>query len=373
MIYLDFAANTPANKEVLQKFIDVETNHPFNPNANNTLVQETKALYDTSMDKLAGLLGVEKSEIVMTSSATESNNMLIKGIAKHYKGKGKHIITTFLEHSSVNGPIGALIQEGYDVDYIDINDDGLIDMDHLKELLREDTVLVSICHVDSEIGLIQPINEIGQFVKENSNSFVHVDGTQALGKIQVELDYIDSYSFAAHKFYGINGCGGLVIKKGLVIEPLHHGGISSSQFRSGTPALGLIVSTVLALELSINKLDEHLLQAKTFNELILNKLSTYPLVRMNSNKHSIPYIINLSFKNIKGEMFKDRLAQKQICVSTKSACSAAFAPSRSVFALTKDRKAARSTLRVSLGHTTTIEEVEEFLGTFDTIYNELSS
>ena len=373
MIYLDYAANTPANEKVLQKFIEVERAHPYNPNSNNALVKETKDLYEMNMNKLAALIGVETSEIIMTSSATESNNLLIKGIAKHYKGKGKHIITSFLEHSSVNGPIGALISEGFDVDYVEIDDQGLIDLEHLKELIRDDTILVAICHVDSEIGLIQEVNKIGRFIKENSNSFFHVDGTQALGKIPVDLEYIDSYSFAAHKFYGINGCGGLIVKKGIIIEPLHHGGISSTQFRSGTPALGLIISTVLALELSIKQLTKNLEQASEFNTIIIDKLSKYPLVKMNSNHHSIPYIINLSFKKIKGEIFKDRLADEQICVSTKSACSAVFAPSRPVFALTKDRKASRSTLRVSLGHTTTLDEVEEFLRKFDKIYNELSS
>lgn len=373
MIYLDYAANTPVDEKVLQMFIEVERNHPFNPNANNSLVKKTKALYEQNMEKLSSLLNIKKSEIIMTSSATESNNLLIKGIAKHNKGKGKHIITTFLEHSSINGPIGALIQEGYDVDYVNLDHQGLVDMEHLKELLRGDTILVSICHVDSEIGLIQNVNTIGKFIHETSNSHFHVDGTQALGKIKVDLSYIDSYAFAAHKFYGINGCGGLILKEGIIIEPLHHGGISSTQFRSGTPALGLIVSTVLALELSLDQLDERYKQVAIFNEIIKDQLSTYPLVRMNSNEHSSPYIINLSFNKIKGEDFKDRLASELICVSTKSACSATFAPSRAVFALTNDRKASRSTLRVSLGYTTTLDEVNEFLEKFNKIYNNLAS
>lgn len=372
MIYLDYAANTPASKIALDKFIEIEENYPFNPSSNNSLAKEAKMCFDQSVDVIGDILGVTGSEVIMTSSATESNNLLIKGIAKHYKGKGRHIITSFLEHSSVNGPIASLVQEGYDVDYVNIDSKGQIDLEHLKELLRPDTILVAICHVDSEIGLIQKVNEIGRFVKENSNSYFHVDGTQALGKIKVSLDFIDSYSFAAHKFYGINGCGGLVLRKGIIIEPLHHGGISDSIFRSGTPALGLTVSSSATLSDCIENLTERYDYVMSLNTKIKKSLEAYSLLKFNSNEFSSPYIINMSFTKIKGEDIKNRLADVGVCVSTKSACSAVFAPSRSVYALTKDKKAARSTLRVSLSHNTSLDEVDEFLEKFHRVYEDLS-
>lgn len=372
MIYLDYAANTPADKRVLEEFVKVEQEHIFNANSTNVLAKETKALYERSIKTIVDILGVKENELIMTSSATESNNLLIKGIAKHNKGKGRHIITTFLEHSSVNGPIGALITEGYEVDYVDIDSSGNVDKEHLLELLREDTILVAICHIDSEIGLIQNINELASLIKENSSSHFHVDGTQALGKIKVDLSLVDSYAFAAHKFYGINGCGGLVLKTGIIIEPLHHGGISSTQFRSGSPALGLVASSALALKLCDELLEERLTSVTKLNTNVKEQLAKYERVRINSNIVSSPYIINISFNKIKGEVFKNKLAEVGICLSTKSACSAVLAPSRAVYALTNDRKAARSTLRISLSHTTTIDEIKEFLEQFDSIYNELN-
>lgn len=372
MIYLDYAANTPADIKVLDKFVEIEQAHIFNANSTNSLAKETKELYEKSVSTIAEIIGVSSSELIMTSSATESNNLLIKGIAKHKKGRGKHIITTFLEHSSVNGPIGALINEGYEVDYVNIDSNGHVDQEHLLELLRDDTILVAVCHVDSEIGLIQNINELGSLIQEHSTSHFHVDGTQALGKINVDLTHVDSYSFAAHKFYGINGCGGLVLKSGIIIEPLHHGGISSTQFRSGSPALGLVASSSLALELCYDSLEERLAKVENLNKIIINQLAVYDKVRINSTSTSSPYIINISFKQIKGEVFKNKLAEVGICLSTKSACSAVFAPSRAVHALTNDRKAARSTLRISLSHLTTKDEVKEFLDRFDNIYNELN-
>jgi len=373
MIYLDYAANTPCDQQVLNRFVQLEENNPFNINSTNLLALPTKELYNNSVEMIAKLLNVHNDELVFTSSATESNNLLIKGIAKHYKGLGKHIITSFLEHSSINGPIAFLQNEGYEVDFVNIDNNGLVDMEHLASLLRSDTLLVSLSHVDSEIGLIQQVNSIGEFIKKNSNSYFHVDGTQAIGKIPVKFDFIDSYSFAAHKFYGLNGCGMLYINKSVIIEPLHHGGISTSIYRSGTPSLGLVGSSALALEIAIRELDARFVYVKKLNEKLVEAFGKYEKVIINSTINSSPYILNISFNKIKGEMVMKELALAGICLSTKSACSAPFAPSRSVFALTGNRKISRSTLRISLSHLTKNEEIEIFLCEFDKIYNEITN
>lgn len=372
MIYLDYAANTPCCLEVLERFLQCEQENPFNPNSSNPLAEGTRNVLRSATQRIANCLGIKENELIFTSSATESNNMSIKGIAKQYKNRGKHLITTYLEHSSVNGAIGALVQEGFEVSYVDITSEGLVDLEHLKMLLRSDTVLVAICHVDSEIGLIQPIDAISDIIRNHSTSFFHVDGTQAIGKIPINLEKVDSYSFAAHKFYGLNGCGGLVLKEGIIIEPLHHGGLSSSAFRSGTPALALIDSMALALEMAMDKLGVRFEHALKMNQQLRLGLAQYKNIRINSTPGSSPYILNMSLQKMKSEAFMDLLAREGICVSTKSACCAVNTPSRPVYALTKDRKGALSTLRVSISHLTTSQEIDEFLEKFQLVYTSLS-
>lgn len=372
MIYLDYAANTPVSQEILDNFVKCEKENLFNPNSNNPLAANTRNKLISATERIAKRIGVKKNEIIFTSSATESNNLAIKGIVKQYKNRGKHIITTYLEHSSVNGAIGYLVEEGFEVEFVDLTKDGLVDLEHLKELLRKDTILVSICHVDSEIGLIQPIDVISDIVKKRSNSFFHVDGTQALGKIKVNLDKVDSYSFASHKFYGLNGCGGLVLKEGIIVEPLFHGGLSVSPFRSGTPALALIDAMALSLDIAVDTLEESYDHVDKLNEKLKKGLIAYKNVYINSNKNSIPHILNISLETLNSEIFKEKLAVEEICVSTKSACCAINTPSRPVFALTKNKKLALSTLRISISHLTTSEEIEIFLEKFDYIYKELN-
>jgi len=364
MLYLDYAANTPACMEAIK----CEVEYPFNPNSGNPLAIPTRRALEEATSNISNVLQVLNKEIIYTSTATEANNLAIKGIARHYKNRGKHMITTYLEHSSVNGAISALTNEGFEVDYVSIDKNGNIDMDHLLELLRPDTIIVSICHVDSEIGLIQDVHKIGQAIKSHSTSYFHVDGTQAIGKIPVDLSYIDAYSFAAHKFYGLNGCGGLVLKEGIIIEAQMHGGVSTTPFRSGTPSLSLISAMSIAMKLAhesrVTRFDEVL----KINQHLVKRLSQYQDVIINSTPQSIPHILNISFKHIKSELVVELLAEKDICLSTKSACCVANTPSRAVMALTNNRKYALSTLRISISHLTTMEDAIRFLKEFDLVY-----
>lgn len=371
MIYLDYSATTPVDKRVLDTFNKVCLEYPGNSNSLHSLGVKSKELEEYVTSKIADILKVKPIEIIYTSSSSESNNTAIKGICLKYKNRGKHIITTSLEHSSVIAPLNYLTKEGFEVDFVNLKEDGTVDLEHLKSLMRDDTLLVSISYVDSELGVVQPINEISKIVKKNPKTFFHVDCTQAVGKINVDLSNIDLASISAHKFYGLKGVSLLIKKENIVIEPLIHGGKSTTVYRSGTPALPLYASMMKALELIIPNIDENTKYISKLNKKIIDKLSTYENVYINSTEKSIVNTINISIKGIKPETFIHALEEYEIYVSTKSACSSADSMSNSVYAVTKDKERASNTIRISLSYLTTEEEIDKFLEVFDKCYNHL--
>lgn len=371
MIYLDYSATTPVNEEVLKVFNKVCLEYPGNSNSLHSLGIKSKELEDYATEKIAKLLKVKPSEIIYTSGSSESNNTAIKGVCNKYKNRGNHIITTNLEHSSVIAPLNYLTKEGFTIDYVKIKDNGLVDIDNLKELLTDETILVSISIVDSEIGLRQNIDEIGKLLKEYPKCIFHVDCTQGIGKINIDFTNIDLASISAHKFYGLKGIGLLIKKENIVIEPLIHGGKSTTIYRSGTPPLPLIVSLMKALELIIPNIDKNYEYITKLNNIIKDKLSTYELVHINSTENSIPHILNFSLLKIKPETFIHALEEYDIFISTKSACSKSNTISSSVYALTKNEELSYQTLRISLSYLTTLEEVNKFLEVFDICYKRL--
>lgn len=371
MIYLDYNATTPVDKRVLDTFNKVCIEYPGNSNSLHSLGIKSKQLEDYATEKIADLLKISPKDIIYTSGSSESNNLAIKGVCSKYKNRGKHIITTFLEHSSVIGPLNYLSNDGYEVDFVKITDEGLVDIDHLKTLLTDDTILVSICLVDSEIGLKQNIDEIGKLLKEYPKCYFHVDCTQAVGKVNIDFTNIDLASISAHKIFGLKGIGMLIKKENIVIEPLIHGGKSTTIYRSGTPALPLIVSLMKALELIIPNIKTNYNYVEKLNKKIISALSKYENVHINSTKNSIPYTINFSLKNIKPETFIHALDENKVYISTKSACSSSDSISNSVYALTKDRDISSTSLRISLSYLTTMEEVDKALEIFDKCYNKL--
>ena len=227
MIYLDYSANTPADPTVLDALYQTERRYIGNPNFAHPAGRAAQVEMARVTDGIAELLGAAPEEIIYTSGASESNNLALKGIVQASRHVGKHIISTALEHSSVGGALSALQQQGCEVDLVDIRRDGTIDLEHLRELLRKDTVLVAVCAVDSELGTVQPIQEIADILRDYPNCRLHVDATQAVGKTKLVLSGVDTMSIAPHKFYGLNGSGLLVKKKDLVIEPQIHGGGST--------------------------------------------------------------------------------------------------------------------------------------------------
>ena len=375
-IYLDYAANTPVDKEVLKTFNEATIKYFGNPNSTHNLGLAAKKQIDISTNNIINNFKEKYKinndmELIYTSGSSESNNLAIKGIARAYRESGKHIITTFLEHSSVSSPLTRLKEQGYEIDLVNINQDGKVNLEHLKSLLREDTILVSISSVDSEIGTIQPVEEIAKILVDYPNCFFHVDCTQSIGKINTNLENVDLISFAPHKFYGLNGFGGLLKKKDIVLEPLIHGGSSSTIYRSGTPVIGQIIAMDKAVEIATKNQDDRNKYVESLNSKLREKLKEYEKVQINTTNTENPYILNLSINKVKAVDFKQELEKYGVCISIKSACSVVISPSRSVMAITHDRKRALSSWRISLSHLVTIEEIEEFLEIFDICYKKL--
>lgn len=372
MIYLDYSANTPADARVLECFCQAEQAFFGNPNAQHTAGFAAKAEMARITDAIAGLLGVGPEEIIYTSGASESNNTAIKGIAHAGRCLGRHIISTPLEHSSVSGCLAALQEQGYKIDLLSVGRDGKVELSQLRELLREDTVLVAVCAVDSELGTIQPIAEIAKILRAYPNCRFHVDATQAVGKTKLVFGGADTLSFAPHKFYGLNGSGILYMRRGVSMEPLIYGGASTTRYRSGTPALALAAAAETALSLALTQQEERATSVQRKNDALRASLAAYPKVCVNSPADAVPHILNLSVQGVRGPVFQKALDERGVCVSVKSACSADGLPSKAVFAVSHDRKNALSSWRVSLSHLTTDEELEGFLAAFDACYRELA-
>lgn len=372
-IYLDYASNTPVDKDVLNTFNEITLKYFANPNSTHILgkvtnkkIQETTENIIKELSKKANL--DENMEIIYTSGSSESNNLAIKGIAKSYKENGKHIISTFFEHSSVSSPLTYLKEQGYEIDIVNITNEGKVDLEHLKSLIRKDTILVSICYIDSEVGIVQPIEEIAKIVKEYPNCFFHVDCTQAVGKINIDLKNIDLISFAPHKFYGLNGFGALIKNKEIVLEPLINGGASTTIYRSGTPVIGQICALEKALEISFNNLEERKKYVKNINKKLRENLSKYKDVKINTISDENPFILNISVNGVKATEFKNKLEEYGVCISIKSACTITITPSRIVMAMTHDRKRALASFRISLSHLVKESEINKFLEIFDKCY-----
>lgn len=369
MIYLDYSATTPVNKEVLDTFTKVSLDFPGNPNSLHKLGVEAKKLIDSATEQIKELLNLKDKEIIYTSGSSESNNLAIKGLCLKHQGTGKHIITTNLEHSSIYGPIGYLQKLGYEVDFVKTKD-GLVDMEDLKKLLRDDTILVTIASVNSETGMLQNISEIAEFLKDK-NCYFHVDMTQSVGKVNIDMNNIDLVSFSGHKFYGLKGIGVLVKNADLTLEPLIHGGKSTTVYRSGTPALPLIVSISKALRLALTDLDKKSIYIQELKDYLIENLEKYENVRINSKGNSLPHVLNLSVMHAKPETFQHALEEYDIYISTQSACSANNPVSKAVLEVTQDEETAKHSIRISLSHLTTKEELDKFLEAFDKCYNKL--
>lgn len=371
MIYLDYSATTPVDVDVLDSYMRCCREYFGNPNSLHKLGVESKKLMESATEQVASLLGCKKEEVIFTSSASESNNLALIGICEYYKNRGKRIVSTKLEHSSVLETLRYLESRGYIIDYVPILENGLVDLDALEKLIVKDTILVSICHVNSELGILQPIQEISKVVRKVPTTIFHVDGTQAVGKIPVSLDGIDLYSFSAHKFYGMKGIGCLIKKEKIEIEPLIHGGKSQSNYRSGTPALPLIVSITRALRISLNNLEQRYHHVWELNHFLKKEISQINGIILNTKETSIPHIVNLSVPSIKPETLLHALEENDIYISTKTACSKDNSDSLTLTVMGKNHDISGHSIRISLSYLTTQEELVSFVSALRDCVNRL--
>ena len=359
MIYFDNAATTKVDKRVLNTFVNVSNNYIGNPNSIHRLGFESKKLMNASTKQVADLLNVKEPEVIFTSSSSESNNLAIKGVLDAYPNRKRIILTTILEHPSITNALNSL----KDVEIINLKLDTNyhIDINDLKEKLKLDPVLVSIHHVNSELGIIEDVDTLGKIIKENSKAIFHVDGTQSLTKIDVDLTNIDLFSASAHKFNGLKGIAILIKKERINLSPLINGGASQTIYRAGTPALPLIASFAKALRLALEEQFKAYQKVQRINKYLRDELSKIDSITINSKIDSSPYIINFSIKGIKPETMIHKLEAKDVYLSTKTACSSKEDYSKSIYLLTKDKEISKTSLRLSLSKDSTMEEAKEFI------------
>lgn len=364
MIYLDYSATTPVNPEVLDSLVKVSRDYIGNPNSMHSLGVKSRALLKSATRQIADCLNVKMEEIIYTSGATEANNTALLGVALRYKNRGNHIILSKLEHPSEYVLANYLENLGFRISYVNNDSDGLIDLDDLKSLITDKTILVSIVGVNSEVGVRQPLKTIRQIIKkENPNTIFHSDLTQALGKVAINLNDVDLASFSGHKIYGPKGIGLLYKSEKVDIVPLIHGSSKDFPLRAGTPPLPLIVALSKAIRLCLIDLDKKELYVKKLNEKIVDDLSHYPNLKFNNTKYSIYNVINISLMDIKPESFVHAMEDHEVYISTNTACSSGEL-STSVMALYGDKKRAMTTIRISLSYNTTMDEVNKFLTFF---------
>ncbi len=369
MIYLDYSATTPVIEEVLDSYNKVTKEYFGNPNSMHSLGIKSNELLKSATKQISEIFRIKENEIIYTSGSTESNNLALIGTALSHGKKGSHIIVSKLEHESIYGICKYLESNGFVIDYVNNDNNGVIDFEDLKRLINKDTILVSICAVNSELGIREPLKTIKQIItKENPNVIFHSDMTQAIGKVPVNLADVDLASMSGHKIYGPKGIGMLYKKSSVKIKPILYG--SNSDLRPGTPALPLIVSFSKALRLANTDLDKKDAKIKKFNNRLIEFFAKYPNIKVNKTDYSIPNILNISLMNIKPETFIHALEKYEVYVSSNTACSSGKI-SNAVLSIYKDKQRALTTIRISLSYLTTNIEVEDFMHIFDNVYKKL--
>ncbi len=361
-IYLDYSATTPVDPRVAEKMIPYLVEKFGNPaSRSHAFGWEADEAVENARAEVAKLVNADAKEIVWTSGATESNNLAIKGAANFYAGKGKHIITVKTEHKAVLDTFRELERQGFEATYLDVQDNGLIDLDAFQAALRPDTILVSVMFVNNEIGVVQPIAEIGEICRAKGIIF-HVDAAQATGKVDIDLEKlkVDLMSFSAHKTYGPKGIGALYVRRKprVRLEAQMHGGGHERGFRSGTLPVHQIVGMGEAFRLAREEMAEENARIGKLRDKLLKGLQDIEATYVNGDlEHRVPHNLNMSFAYVEGESMI--MAIKDLAVSSGSACtSASLEPSYVLRALGRDDELAHSSIRFSIGRFTTEEEID---------------
>ena len=361
-IYLDYSATTPVDPRVAQAMIPWLTEHFGNPaSRSHAYGWEAEKAVEDAREQVARLVNADAKEIVWTSGAPESNNLAIKGAAQFYKGKGKHIITLKTEHKAVLDTFRELERQGFEATYLDVQENGLVDLSALKDAIRPDTILVSVMFVNNEIGVIQPIAEIGEICREKGIVF-HVDAAQATGKVDIDLSKlkVDLMSFSAHKTYGPKGIGALYVRRKprARLEAQMHGGGHERGLRSGTLATHQIVGMGEAFRIAREEMKTENERVRALRDRLMKGLQDIDATYINGDvEHRVPHNLNISFAYVEGESLI--MAIKDVAVSSGSACtSASLEPSYVLRALGRNDELAHSSIRFTIGRFTTEEEVD---------------
>lgn len=361
-VYLDYAATTPVDKRVAEKMIPYLTETFGNPASNShAFGWEAEEAVEKARADIAALINADPKEIIFTSGATESDNLAIKGAANFYKTKGKHLITVKTEHKAVLDTMRELERQGFEVTYLDVQENGLVDLDVLKAAIREDTILISVMWVNNEIGVVQDIPAIGEICRERKIIF-HVDAAQACGKVPVDVEAakVDLLSMSGHKVYGPKGIGALYVRRKprVRLEAQMHGGGHERGFRSGTLPTHQIVGMGEAFRIAKEELEQDMAHYRKLCDIFLKGIEGIEEVYINGDlEHRAPNNLNVSFNFVEGESLI--MAVKELAVSSGSACtSASLEPSYVLRALGRNDELAHSSLRITFGRMTTEEEVK---------------
>ena len=361
-VYLDYAATTPVDKRVAEKMIPYLTETFGNPASNShAFGWEAEEAVEKARADIAALINADPKEIIFTSGATESDNLAIKGAANFYKTKGKHLITVKTEHKAVLDTMRELERQGFEVTYLGVQENGLIDLEELKAAIRDDTILISVMWVNNEIGVVQDIPAIGEICRERKIIF-HVDAAQACGKVPVDVEAakIDLLSMSGHKVYGPKGIGALYVRRKprVRLEAQMHGGGHERGFRSGTLPTHQIVGMGEAFRIAKEELEQDMAHYRKLRDIFLKGIEGIEEVYINGDlEHRAPNNLNVSFNFVEGESLI--MAIKELAVSSGSACtSASLEPSYVLRALGRNDELAHSSLRITFGRMTTEEEVK---------------
>ena len=373
VIYLDNAATTKVDHEVLNSYNQITLKYFANPSSIHSLGQESSRLLDKSREQILNVLKLTHHEVIFTSGATEANNLAIKGYCFANRSRGKHIITSSTEHPSVLNTVLEMQDFGFEVTVLPVNKEGQIEVNSLKAAIREDTILVSLMMVNNEVGAINPIKEVGEYLKKFPKIAFHVDMVQAIGKLPLDFNNIDMFSIAGHKIHGLLGSGLLVKEKKIILKAINNGGGQENNLRSGTNTLALSASLAKAIRLAISNQAKDYEHVKILSKRLLDYLKdNQDKYRINSFFEENPYIVNFSLRNHKASVVVEALSNRGIMVSSLSACHSKNEDySYVVYAMKKDSCLAHNTIRVSFSYDNTLEEVKTLIKELDAILKEI--
>ncbi|MBU6080230.1 cysteine desulfurase family protein [Allobacillus halotolerans] len=363
MIYLDNSATTKPDESVVRSYTKVATDFFANPSSIHIAGGEVEKLVSESRKQIASLLGIHEKEVFFTSGGTESNNMAIQGIAYAHQKRGNHIITSAIEHPSVLGTCQQLEREGFQVTYLPVNETGKISIDDLKNAMREETILVTLMHVNNEIGSIQPIEQVADVLKEWPAAHFHVDHVQGFGKVSLPYSHegIDLMTISGHKIHGLKGTGLLLKRRGVTVKPLFYGGGQQDTLRPGTENPAGAVSLAKAMRLALEQ-QRNYPSVGSLNRTLRDRLKEIPNIQINSPDDAIANILNFSVLKFKPEVLIHALGEEGIMVSTKSACSSKQnEPSHVLLACGFDTNDTAAAIRVSMHMNQSKEDIDTFL------------